>query len=346
MMYELGSLDTQYNDAMEEIAYALSSLESIETKNGYHSMLEGISVEVGKFDITVAYIERIYTTIMKIVYGVIKFVKRMWLRISLGVKSDEERDELIAKLKTNKKFDIKYTKELKKFVGKNLAYFFTKDIEGTTFAKDVNGILKESVSLRKGMLDGDILELDLPRDITQSTIGKDFVFNKDMSEYNEDLTFLGVNGMNVYLLASTKKDPNFGSGYRVVSAILNKSPRWNAKDMIKKTISAENSLKELSDMMDIGNLYNVLTKGIFEEMEAISHDLESDRLRMLKKARSITAGTLDDIKVHGANVRAKSKSARTLVGMSKALMHIGNGMIHDRKMRLKTARLIAKQIGE
>jgi len=345
-MYELGALDAQYDNAMGEIASALSSLESIETKDAYHAMLEGTSVEGGKFEITVSYIERIYTIIMKIVHGVIKFVKRMWLRISLGVKSDEERDELIAKLKANKKFDVEPTKELKEFVGKNMAYFFAKDTEDTTFAKDVNGILKESVSLRKGMLDGDLLELDLPTDITQSTIGKDFKFNKDMNEYNEDLIFLGVSGMNAYLLASTKKDPNFGSGYRVVSAKLDKSPRWNAKDIVKKTISVKNSLEELSDMMDIGSLYNVLTKGLFDEMEAISHDLESDRLRMLKRTRAVTDGTLDDIKIHNVSVRAKSKAARTLVGMSKALMHIGNGMIYDRKMRLKTARLIAKQIGE
>jgi len=346
MMYEAGVIDYQYDEAMEEIQSTLVSLESVDFNRSYDAMMEGFSVEGGKFELLVTYAERIYTSVMKLLHGIINFAKRMWLRVSLGVKNDKERDALINTLKKKKKGDFEITEELKSMVGKNMAYFFLKVIDGDVLRKDVNGILKESAHLRKGMLNGDAVDVGLSVDITQTTIGKDFVFNKPMKDYNEDLIYLGVNGMNAYLMATTKKDPVYGSGYRVVTAKLNKNPRWNAKALAKKTVSIENSIEELSDMMNAGELYNVLTKGLFDEMEAISHDLEADRLRMLKKMRSKSDGTLDDIKMHEASVKAKSNSARTMVGLSKALLQIGNGMLYDRKMRLTTAKLLVKQFGE
>jgi len=347
-MYELGALDAEYEVAIESLLVEASRLDHVSNEEwsiDLYQALSGVSIEGGKVDLLTSYIERVYTTLMSLLNSVIKFIKRMWLRISIGVKNDNDRDELIKQLSKNTSVKVKNDKRLKQLVSSNLAYYFLRAEEGSSISKDIDSLLKESASARKDMLNGETLELKLKTDLSIKKISKSFIFSVETNDYDDSAIYLGVNGMKIYVLAKTKNDPKFGSGFRVINAKIDKKPIWNTSDIIDKTISVKGSLLDLKDMMNIGSLYNVLTKGLFDEIEAIKHDMESDRYRMLKEARSTSDGTLDDIKIHNANIKVKSNAARTLVGVSKALMHIGNGLIYDRKMRIRTAREIVKQIG-
>ena len=347
MSYELGQLEGQISQDFMSIDKAMHYYAEYSNSNiaieEFITMVD-VSMEGSKFELTTSYIERIYTTLLSIITKITNFVRKMWTRINLGVRSDEKVKALLAELKDNTGETLEMTKPLKELIEKHIAYFYLKNNEVDFEESDINDILKVSIEARKDMLDGEPINMEIDSKLYLANISKDFNFKIDTSKFKSEVTFLSVKGKNVNLLLEKLDGGLYGSGYNVESATLKNKLFSRASGIVEKNMSYKSIYNELDSMMGIDNLYRVLVDGLFEEISAIGHDLEASRLRMLKASRSVSEGTIDDIEVHNANIRAHSQSARIVAGMSKALMYIGNGMIYDRSMRIRVAVEAVKQL--
>jgi len=308
------------------------------------SELSNVSLEGSKFDMLTSYIERVYTTIMNVVNKIIKFVKRTWTRIKLAPVSDKEVGILMDGLDNLKGESVVIDKSTHKLVKDNRAYFelsFSDDK-----VPDYDDLLKSSAEARKNMLNGDDITIELKNgnSISKSYIKRNLLGSHDLDKFIDDFEFLSVKNKYVYLLGKYTGDVKFGTGFKVLSFEIDSKNILDTDKVIQQLLTTDKAYDSLKSMMTIDELYRVVTGGIYEELEAIEHDLEADRLRKLKQYRSKSNDTLDDLQVHNENIQMHSKIVRMMGGFTKAFMYIGNGLLYDRKIRILTAKVILKQL--
>lgn len=344
--YDLAMINDGFKNNYSKLNNIALSLEkvmednlSIEAFNISHNT----SVEGGKFDLLVSYLERVYTTIMNLVSKIVKFIKRTWMRLSMAPKNDKLAKELLIELKGLEGKTVSASVDIEKLVFKNSAYFTLLEEEemGTS---DFKGLLKTSVKARKGMLDGEPVELDSGTTLKESYLKGNFKSNIDFGVYENEYIFLSTKGKYVYILGKVAGSVKFGTGYKVLSLEINKGNAVTVVKLTKGALSVKSCIERLDSMMNIDQLYRVVTGGIYEEIEAIEHDLEADRLRKLKEMRSKSSDGIDDLRVHNQNVQMHSKIVRTMAGLTKAFMYIGNGLVYDRDMRIKSALAVVKEL--